>query len=95
MKMMLAGAEGAKFVYTANGTPSLDSGAGFQIALRSTVLVCPPHILCSASEVTVRAVSSGCPARFETVAKAPVPERPLNEQTGRVVERRDRFEGSW
>lgn len=33
MKMMLAGAEGAKFVYTANGTPTLDSGAGFQIAL--------------------------------------------------------------
>lgn len=33
MKMMIAGAEGAKFIYTPNGTPALDAGAGFQLGL--------------------------------------------------------------
>jgi hypothetical protein len=33
MKMMIGGAESAKFVYTANGTPNLDPGTGFQIGL--------------------------------------------------------------
>lgn len=33
MKMMIAGAESAKFVYTPNGTPALDPGTGFQIGL--------------------------------------------------------------
>ncbi|HSK02965.1 MAG TPA: hypothetical protein VK932_17055, partial [Kofleriaceae bacterium] len=33
MKMMIAGAESAKFVYTPNGTPKLDPGTGFQIGL--------------------------------------------------------------
>lgn len=33
MKMAIGGAESAKFVYTANGMPSLDPGQGFQIGL--------------------------------------------------------------
>ncbi len=33
MKMMIAGAESAKFVYTPNGMPDLDPGTGFQIGL--------------------------------------------------------------
>lgn len=33
MKMMVAGAENAKFVYTPNGMPNLDPGTGFQIGL--------------------------------------------------------------
>lgn len=33
MKMGLAGAESAKFIYTPNGAPALDAGAGMQIAL--------------------------------------------------------------
>jgi hypothetical protein len=33
MKMMIGGAESAKFVYTANGMPNLDPGNGFHIAL--------------------------------------------------------------
>lgn len=33
MKMMIAGAESAKYVYTPNGMPNLDPGAGFQIGL--------------------------------------------------------------
>ncbi len=33
MKMMIAGAESAKFVYTPNGMPNLDPGTGFQIGL--------------------------------------------------------------
>jgi hypothetical protein len=33
MKMMIAGAEHAKFIYTANGMPNLEPGNGFHIAL--------------------------------------------------------------
>ncbi len=33
MKMMIGGAESAKFVYTPNGMPNLDPGTGFQIGL--------------------------------------------------------------
>jgi hypothetical protein len=33
MKMLMAGAEKAKFVFTPNGMPNLDPGAGFQIGL--------------------------------------------------------------
>ena len=33
MKMGIAGAEAAKFIYTPNGMPALDAGAGFQIGL--------------------------------------------------------------
>jgi hypothetical protein len=33
MKMLMAGGEKAQFVYTPNGAPALDPGAGFQIGL--------------------------------------------------------------
>ena len=33
MKMMIAGAENAKYIFTDNGTPTLDPGNGFQIAI--------------------------------------------------------------
>jgi hypothetical protein len=33
MKMMIGGAESAKFVFTPNGTPALDAGTGFQLGL--------------------------------------------------------------
>jgi hypothetical protein len=33
MKMMIGGAEAAKFVLTPNGTPTLDAGTGFQLGL--------------------------------------------------------------
>ena len=33
MKMLIAGAENAKYIYTDNGTPTLDPGNGFQLAL--------------------------------------------------------------
>ena len=33
MRMMIAGAENAKYIYTDNGTPTMDPGNGFQLAL--------------------------------------------------------------